>query len=403
MKRFLVALLLCGAVSWAQAQEMAVPPTPSAPTPGAGTPSGTLQPIATATPVPTAKPFLTPTPKPTALPISAAEYRARLQTALDKVKQVEKRPPSDVRNILKPLDKPFVVQRADGKKQSVKGDEWNRLTSGVAGPNAAKLSREQTSIVRGSLEKRIAEVDGWTTTRGGGYYTSFDAQKVVNDAIASRQIRVGPPPLQQLIINATSAILTGLENFLKWLASLWPKPKFPTPTATMPNLSWLWFVFWAVMIGLLGVLLFLAARALSGGSFTLWGIGKRRKKSAEEMRDEDAELFQLAPEELRDRADMFAAQGNFREALRHRFISLLVLLDARGTWRYDIRRTNWEHIAALRKDESKRPLVAPLSELTRAFDRVRYGDAPCDEEGWNSFQTGVHQIEAQVGGRAVAR
>ena len=135
----------------------------------------------------------------------------------------------------------------------------------------------------------------------------------------------------------------------------------------------------------------------------MWGLGRRRKKTEVELRDEDAELFQLAPEELRDRADQFAAVGNFREALRHRFISLLVLLDARGTWRYDVRRTNWEHIAALRRDESKRPLVAPLSDLTRAFDRVRYGGGNCDENGWTQFQDGVRTIEAQVGGKAVAR
>ncbi len=395
MKRLFVALLLCGSCLWARAQTA----LPS----GTVAPTGTAKPTTTRTPLPTATPFLTPTPSPTALPLAAANYRARLQGAVDQIKQVEKRPPTNVRNILKPLDTPFIVKRADGKTQTVKGDEWDRLLSGVAGPDASKLSREQTSALRGALEKRIVALDDWTTTRAGGYYSSLDAQKVVNDAIARNAIRVGPPPLQQFIGNIKQGLETAISNFFKWLASLLPKPKMPPISGTMPDLSWLWFVFWAIMLSLLGVLLFLAARALSGGSFSFWGLGKRRKKSDVELRDEDAALFQLAPEELRDRADQFAAQGNFREALRHRFISLLVLLDARGTWRYDVRRTNWEHIATLRKDETKRPLVAPLSELTRAFDRVRYGDAPCDEEGWNSFQSGVHQIETQVGGRAVAR
>ncbi|BCM91277.1 hypothetical protein IAD21_03143 [Abditibacteriota bacterium] len=365
-----------------------------------GTPTGTSK---ATSPTPTATAFLTPTPKPTAAPLPVANYRELLQTALDQLKRVEKRPPTDVRPILKPLDAPFVVKRADGKTQTVNGNEWDRILSGIEGPSAAKLSREETGRVRGSLEKRLAALDDWTALREGGYYTAFDAQKVVNDAVASNRIRVGPPPLQQMIANISEAIGNAIANFFKWLASILPKPKAPVVSPNVPDLSWLWFVFWAIMLGLLGLLLFLAARALSGGNFSLWGIGRRRKKSENELRDEDAALFQLAPEELRDLADQFAAQGNFREALRHRFISVLVLLDARGTWRYDIRRTNWEHIAALRRDESKRPLVAPLSDLTRSFDRVRYGDAPCDEEGWNSFQSGVRQIETQVGGRAVAR
>ena len=405
MKRFLLALLLCiicaGTFAGGGRAQTVVPATTPAPAP-TGISAPTAQaPAQAPTPAPTA--FLTPTPVPTTQPISAAGYRALLQTAIDKIKVVQKRPTANLSAILKPLDGRFSVKRADGRVQTVDGDEWNRLLSGVAGPYVAKLSRAQTRDVRGSLEKRVQSLDDWTTPRAGGYYAAFDAQKVVSDAVAQGQIRVGPPPAQQFVGNTTSAIGKAIDNFFKWLGGLFPRPSTPSPSFTAPDLSWLWFVFWAIMLSLLGLLLFLAARALSGGSFSLWGWGKRRKKSEVELRDEDAALFQLAPEELRDRADIFASQGNFREALRHRFISLLVLLDARGTWRYDIRRTNWEHIAALRRDETKRPLVAPLSDLTRAFDRVRYGDAPCDEDGWNSFQSGVRQIEAQVGGRAVAR
>ncbi len=385
MKRFFLALSLLVSCFAARAQ------TPTSPSP-------------TSTPLPAPTPFLTPTPKPASKTIPAATYRALLQSALDQIERIEKRPPSDVRSLLKPLDAPFVVKRADGQTQSVRGDEWNQILTGATGQTPAKLSREATRALKGSLQKRLRALDDWTTPRANGaYYTSVDAQKVVDEAVAKNQIRVGPPPLQKWIGDIQTAVITAIGNFFKWLGSLLPKAKTPSLTAKAPDLSWLWFVFWAIMLSLFGLLMFLAVRALSGGSFTLWGFGRRRKKTEVELRDEDAALFQLAPEELRDRADNFAAQGNFREALRHRFISLLVLLDARGTWRYDVRRTNWEHIAALRRDESKRPLVAPLSDLTRSFDRVRYGGATCDEEGWNSFQSGVRGIEAQVGGRAIAR
>jgi hypothetical protein len=384
VKRFLLAFLLGACCSLARAQTPA--PQPSA------------SPLATPAPLP----LKTPSAK-TAVAtktLSASAYRALLQNALDRLKKLEKHPPLDARPVLKPLDTPFLVKRADGQSQIVRGDEWNRILSGISGSGAASMTRPEARSLEEMLGKHLKALDAWTTKRNGAYYAAFDAQKVVDDAVSSGRIRVAPPPAQQWAADLNAAIGNAISNFWKWLTSLLPKPTTPLTGAKAPNLAWLWFVFWGIMIALLGLLLFLAARALSGGSFSMWGIGRRRRKGTEPLRDEDAALFGLAPEELRDRADAFAASGNFREALRHRFISVLVLLDARGTWRYDIRRTNWEHIAGLRREEAKRPLVAPLSTLTRAFDRVRYGGAPCDEEGWNEFQASVREVESLVGGRA---
>jgi len=371
----------------------------------AQTPTSVPSAIPSATPTATTTPTQSATPAPTKAPVGAktlsvAAYRALLQGTLDSLRKVEKRPPVNAKPILKPLDTIIKVKRDDGQTQTVRGDDWNRLLSGVYGNNPAKMTRPEASELEVHLQGHITALNEWTTKRGGAYYRSFDAQKVIRDAATSGQIRVAPPAYQLWLANAQDAVSNAWSNFWKWVASLFPTPKTPATGPNLPNLSWLWFVFWGVLLGLLGLLVFLAVRALSGGSFSMWGIGKRRKKSEVELRDEDAELFQLAPDELRDRADAFAQSGNFREALRHRFISVLVLLDARGTWRYDIRRTNWEHIAGLRRDDSKRPLVAPLSDLTRAFDRVRYGGAPCDEEGWNEFQNGVREVESLVGGKA---
>jgi hypothetical protein len=72
-------------------------------------------------------------------------------------------------------------------------------------------------------------------------------------------------------------------------------------------------------------------------------------------------------------------------------------LDSRGVWRHDPRRTNWEHIGLLRRNEEFRPLVAPLSDLTRRFDRVRYGGAPCSREEWERFDSDTAAIEAKTG------
>lgn len=395
MRRLFLIFALAGLCAGVRAQ---------APRPTAGAPLALKTPVAAKTPIAAPTPLATSAATKTksaakTRTLSSSAYRALLQNTLDRLRTLEKRAPLDARPLLKPLDNPFLVKRADGQSQPVRGDEWNRALSGLYGGNAAKMTRTQAKSLELQLRGHLRSLDDWTTKRNGAYYSAFDAQQVVDEAVASGQIRIGPPPAQQWIADVYGAIGNAITNFFKWLAALLPKPKAPVTGVSVPDLSWLTFVFWALMAALLGLLLFLAARALSGGSFSLWGLGKRRK-GVEELRDEDAALFQLAPDELRDRADAFAASGNFREALRHRFISVLVLLDARGTWRYDIRRTNWEHIALLRREEAKHPLVAPLSDLTRAFDRVRYGGAPCDESGWNEFQAGVRQVESLVGGRA---
>jgi len=389
MKRFWLAFALVAVCVSARSQ------TPATPSPGAS-----ASPTATASPKPTL-----PSPTPTTAPaasktLSAPAYRALLQGALDGLKKVEKRPPVNATTLLAPLNTSLTVKRDDGASQIVHGDEWSRLLSGVYGTNAAKMTRPEARDLEARLKGHLGALDDWTRKRNGAYYAAFDAQKVVRDAVSSGQIRIAPPAFQQWLAGAQDALSNAWSNFWKWVGSLFPTPKTPAPSASAPDLSWMWIFFWALLAGLLGLLIFLAVRALSGGSFSFWGIGKRRPKSEDELRDEDAALFQLAPDELRDRADAYAASGNFREALRHRFISVLVLLDARGTWRYEIRRTNWEHIAGLRRDESKRPLVAPLSDLTRAFDRVRYGGAPCDEDGWQEFQSGVREVESLVGGKA---
>jgi hypothetical protein len=141
------------------------------------------------------------------------------------------------------------------------------------------------------------------------------------------------------------------------------------------------------------LLLFLAYRLLRGRA--IW----RRAHRKSEFEGEDAELLQLPPDELRERAERFAAQGQFREALRHRFIAVLVRFDRHSVWRYDVRRTNWEHISALQRDATKRTVVEPLSDITRRFDRVRYGGADCDPEGMATFRRRRASV-GKPGGRA---
>lgn len=70
----------------------------------------------------------------------------------------------------------------------------------------------------------------------------------------------------------------------------------------------------------------------------------------------------------------------------------------RGAWRYDTRRTNWEHIAILQNSPNA-PLAAPMSDLTRRFDRVRYGGADCTNADWQRFESDALAVEGKLEGK----
>ncbi len=340
--------------------------------------------------------------------VSVDQYRAQRVKARDDLAKLAARTGGGARNatkIVKALDKAQIVKRADGQTQSANGNRWSALTAGVLPLGAGEdydikaLQRDEIKQLQRDLDAEIAEVDAWNTRTNGAYYAPVDAGAIIRDLEKSGQIRTGPTWLQLQWQNLKKWGLGILEKFFKWLGSLFPSFAPRAGGGSLPNLSWLIFVFWALIASLLAFLLLAAYRAFAGN--IRWG-GRRRKKNEEQLEGEDAELLLLPPDELAERAAQFASEGNFREALRHRYIALLLRLDGRGVWRYDTRRTNWEHIAALRRGDAElvganAQIVAPLSDLTRRFDRVRYGGAPCDSAHWQQFAADAHSLESSAG------
>ena len=347
--------------------------------------------------------------------VSVAQYRAQRLKARDQLVALEKRGGGGARDATKifvSLDKPQIVRRADGQTQRADGNRWSALAAGVpvagapgfGAPSTAPttkapfdvkaLQRAEIRQFERALEIEIAEVDAWNSRTNGAYYQSVDAGAIIKQLEKSGQIRTGPTWLQARIDAIKQWFADSIGNFFKWLAGLFPKIG-PRPGVAVPDFGWLIFVFWAIVASLVAFLLVAAYRIFAGN--IRFG-GRRKKKDAEELEGEDAELLSLPPDELGDRAAKFASDGNYREALRHRYIALLLRLDGRGVWRYDTRRTNWEHIAALRRGaaQSSAAIVAPLSDLTRRFDRVRYGSAPCDAQDWRQFEKDATELEANA-------
>jgi hypothetical protein len=339
--------------------------------------------------------------------ISVVAYRARLQKADAQLQKLEARAPRNIAPILKSLANDQIIRRADGQTQAVGGEQWQRLydefsapATGTAFPPKATppgtikpakpatppvVSSEDVRRVRAIIALRLRALDDWA----GSTYQSADAQTIVRQLENSGQIRTGPTWLEQAWTNFWKWVSQTFQNLLKWIGGWFPAVspgKMPTFDPRIVQL-----IFTLTVVALLVAVALLIWRAIGGK------IGRGRKKQgAFAFSPEDAELLSLPPDELRERARRFAEDGNFREALRHLYIALLLNFDARGVWRYDARRTNWEHISALKNDAGKSRLVAPLSDITRRFDRVRYGNAPCAQSEWQRFESDVNALESSA-------
>jgi hypothetical protein len=326
--------------------------------------------------------------------ISVATYRAQLQTADAQLQKLEARAPRNIAPILQSLAKDQIIRRADGQTQTIGSAQWQRLPNelspsaagGVAAPQAPaaphKISRDDVRRVREIIALRLHALDDWA----GSTYTPADAQTIIRQLENSGQIRTGPTWLEQVWMNFRKWTAQTLQKIFKWIGGWFPSVSPGKMPAFDPGVVRL--IFTLTVVALLAAVALLIWRAIGGK------IGrKRQKQGAFAFSPEDAELLSLPPDELRERARKFAEDGNFREALRHLYIALLLGFDARGVWRYDARRTNWEHIAALKSDAAKSDLVAPLSDITRRFDRVRYGNAACAQSDWHRFESDVNALE----------
>jgi hypothetical protein len=328
--------------------------------------------------------------------LSAEAYHARLaraETALRRMGKEVNQKRNALRSIVQSLSKPQVVRRADGATQAAGTDEWQRLLAEIKG----KPSLAEVRTVREIVVRRRLAIEQWMSPRNGGFYEPQDAQNLMRQLEATGQIRTGPTRVQQFWANIRTWFKNTIGELLRRIAN-WLSGAMPSAPRPAPNFDprWIKFLFYSTVLSLLAVLAYLVWKTLGGR----WG----RQGARREVRftGEDAELLRLPPDELRDRARQLAGEGNFREALRHLYIALLLVLDARGVWRYDTRRTNWEHIAALRQSSkdnpSRAPLVEPLSDLTLRFDRVRYGNANCDQDDWTRFSQDVERLETTVSG-----
>lgn len=315
-------------------------------------------------------------------PVEAARYRANLQSLETALRATTPR----VADLQKVMPRTGLVRRADGKSQRV---GHGQLRDALTKARGGRLPKRNAAALKTSVAARIAETERWQNSK----YQPADAQNLVAGLVSSNAIRVGPTALQEWFKSVGDAWANLMTKIGSWFSSSAPK----APSAKLPEIDprWIKFFFYSCVLSLLAIIAFMVWKALGGR------IGRNTPRLEDRVLEgEDAELLKLPSDELLERATRFAAQVNYREAVRHRFIATLVRFDERALWRYNTRRTNREHIALLRSDAARTSLAPPLDSLARRFDRVRYGGAQASHSDWLRFDADAAELEALPAARA---
>ena len=84
----------------------------------------------------------------------------------------------------------------------------------------------------------------------------------------------------------------------------------------------------------------------------------------------------------RERADALARAGRYTEALAHRFVAVVLDLDARQAIKFHPSKTPAEYVGEARLDPSGR---ASLADLVGRLYRHVFGAVPCDERAYHEF------------------
>ena len=143
-----------------------------------------------------------------------------------------------------------------------------------------------------------------------------------------------------------------LAAFIAWLASL---------RATAPVL------FWVLLVGCLAALVGIVALVVWQARSAFAGRDAARAKAHREERERLSAAY-------RDEADRRAAAGDYTEAVRFLFLSLVYRFDERGRVSFHKAYTNREYLDLL---GDRVPVRDALRVLVDALDDHWYGQRPC--------------------------
>lgn len=162
----------------------------------------------------------------------------------------------------------------------------------------------------------------------------------------------------------STAFQSLVERFFEWLASLFDRPDVQfQPTGLPAGLSQavMTTVIWILAIALLSFLVYFLVKVRRGKQATRGGG----------LLDDD-EPDRTADEWL-ERADGFAAEGKYREAVRCLYLAALMRFDDARVATFRRHETNWEHLRRI-EGSSRLPQGVEFRSPTKHFDEIWYGE-----------------------------
>lgn len=184
-------------------------------------------------------------------------------------------------------------------------------------------------------------------------------------------------------VKQQSALARLLEQFLKWLRNLIPKPK-PISPGSAGILSKIAQVF---VIGLAVAVLVFVARLFLPRLWQTRGTKRKSKAKARIVLGERLEPEQSALDLLAE-AEALARRGELRAAIRKAYIALLIELGERKVISLAQHKTNRDYLRAMREIE---PLYGNVKQLTDSFERHWYGLVRANETDWRAFRSAYEQ------------
>lgn len=180
-----------------------------------------------------------------------------------------------------------------------------------------------------------------------------------------------------------SALQRLWRDLVKWIESLFPKPKQLSPgsASLFTTFAQIFVVVLALVVIAYAVKLF-APRLLRKR-----GTKKKGKRQPLIVLGEKLEPDQSSVDLLAD-AESLARRGELRAAIRKAYVALLVELGDRKVISLAQHKTNRDYLGAMRDVE---PLYGNVKKLTDSFERHWYGFANATEADWLAFRTGYKQ------------
>lgn len=145
---------------------------------------------------------------------------------------------------------------------------------------------------------------------------------------------------------------------------------------------------WGMALGAALLLAFLLWRLLRRTPLTLRARTAPVSAAGEAMPD----ALSRPSEAWEQAAEAFAAKGQWRLALRARYLALLATLHHRRAIRYGRERTNGDYAAAL----AGSPAGPPFARLTLAFDEAWYGNKSFGEAGYRAALAWVRAADRET-------